>query len=456
MDDIVQTIALAGEFHAAGKLGPAEDLYRQVLAADARRIDARCGLGVLLSQTGRHDEALANLPCDVVMRSGSTLLLVALAGSLLATNDAAAAVPCLQQALKVDPTCPEAHNTLGAAYLEQGRILDAVLALRAAIQHRPAYPEAFYNLGRTLQAADMPADALSAYISALRFRPGYAPAMLNMGFALRDLGRLDEAASSFRKAMATRPGYAEAMHNLGVTLAEQGQAAMGVAWLRRAVETDSKNAAAHSALVYLMLFDPASTAEQRTAEAARWNERHAAALRPANPDFENARDPHRRLRVGYVSPDFRAHAECRFMLPLLQNHDTSQFEIHCYASVRKPDDITARMKQLACRWHDVRDVTDARLAEMIREDRIDILIDLTMHMQDNRLLTFARRPAPVQISWLAYPGITGLQTMDYHLTDNYLFPHTAAPPAAAPPERPLYLPDSWFCYQSASDLPDAD
>jgi protein O-GlcNAc transferase len=454
MDDLVQTIALAGEFHAAGKLGQAEDLYRQVLAADARRIDARCGLGVLLSQTGRHAEALANLPREVVVHSGSTLLLVALAGSLLATGDADAAVPCLQQALTVDPTCPEAHNTLGAAYLAQGRILEAVLALRAAIQHRPDFADAFYNLGRTLQAADMPADALAAYNSALRLRPGHFQALLNLGFALRALGRLDEAASSFRKAMATRPDYSEAMHNLGVTLAEQGQAATGVAWLRRAVETDPDNVAAHSALVYLMLFDPASTAEQLTAEAARWNQRHAVALRPANPAFETTRDPHRRLRVGYVSPDFRAHAECRFMLPLLAHHDVGQFEIHCYSSVRKPDDITARMKELAYRWHEVRDLSDARLAGRIREDRIDILIDLTMHMENNRLLTFARRPAPVQISWLAYPGTTGLPTMDYHLTDQHLFPPEAPSSAVASPERPLYLPDSWFCYQVAPDLPE--
>jgi protein O-GlcNAc transferase len=455
MNDLVQTIALAGEYHAAGKLGEAEALYRRVLAADPRRVDARCGLGVLLSQTGRHEEALKNLPGEVVMKSGSTLLLVALAGSRLATGDAEGAVMCLRQALAVDPSCPEAHNTLGAAFLAQGRILDAVLALRAAIEHRPAFPDAFYNLGRTLQAADMPTDALAAYSSALRYAPGHAPAHLNMGFALRDLGRLDDAAASFRRAMTSRPGYCEAMHNLGVTLAEQGQAATGVAWLRRAIETDPENAAAHSALVYLMLFDPASTAEQLTTEAARWNERHAAALMPANPVFENPRDPHRRLRVGYVSPDFRAHAECRFMLPLLENHDGAQFEIHCYSSVRKPDDITARMGRLAHVWHEVRDLTDAQLAGRIGEDRIDILIDLTMHMENHRLLVFARRPAPVQISWLAYPGTTGLRTMDYHLTDRHLVPPAAdssAPVASA--ERPLYLPDSWFCYQAAPDLPD--
>ena len=451
MDDLTQHIQTAGELHAAGKLGEAETLYRKILAAHPRRVDAQCGLGVLLSQTGRHDEALVFLPRDAVMRSGSTLLLVARAGSLLATGDAGAAETALCQALQIDPALPEAHNTLGATLLAQGRILDAVLALRTAIKYRPAYPEAFYNLGRTLYAADMPADAASAYAAAIRFRPGYAQAFLNLGFAQRDLGQLDEAASSFRRAMTVRPAYAEAMHNLGVTLAEQGQAASGVAWLRRAVATDASNMLAHSALVYLLLFDPASTPQLLAAEAAQWNQQHAAALPPAAPVFANDRDPHRLLRVGYVSPDFRAHAESRFLLPLLEHHDAAQFEIHCYSSVRKEDDFTARLRTLAHAWHDVRELSDAALAERIGADRIDILIDLTMHMENHRLLAFARRPAPVQISWLAYPGATGLPTMDYHLTDRFLHPPADAPPAA---ERPLRLPDSWFCYQPPADLPE--
>jgi predicted O-linked N-acetylglucosamine transferase (SPINDLY family) len=187
------------------------------------------------------------------------------------------------------------------------------------------------------------------------------------------------------------------------------------------------------------------------AKAAQWNQRHAAPLLAEHPVFAHDRAPHRKLRVGYVSPDFRAHAECRFMLPLLAHHDGTQFEIHCYSSVRKPDDITRRMQMQAHVWHEVRDLSDAALAERIREDRIDILIDLTMHMENHRLLVFARRPAPIQMSWLAYPGVTGLRTMDYHVTDKFLHPPEDAPPAV---ERPLYLPDCWFCYQPAADLPE--
>lgn len=459
MDEIADWIQTAATHHANGELGPAEQLYARVLERDPQRVEARCGMGVLLAQSGRHAAAVDMFPHDVVLRSGSTLLLVALAGSLIAQGRADDALAFLKQALVIDPTCPEAHNTLGVALAAQGRILEAAMALRTALQHRPAYPEAFYNMGRALYTGDMPTEALKAYDAALRLRPGYAQALLNKGFALRDLGRLDEAAAAFRLAMTTYPGYAEAMHNLGATLAQQGQVAEGIAWLRRAVKTDPHNMLAHSALVYLMEFDPASTPETLAAEQAQWHQRHAAGLEPAaGAVFENTRDPHRQLRVGLVSPDFRGHAECRFVLPLLAHLDSTQFEVHCYASVRKPDAVTERYQHLAHVWHEVKDLSDAALAERIRGDRIDVLLDLTMHMEDHRLLAFARRSAPVQISWLAYPGRTGLKTMDYHLTDKQLFPPLVVPPSggrpAPAPERPLYLPDSWFCYERDPDLPD--
>ena len=145
------------------------------------------------------------------------------------------------------------------------------------------------------------------------------------------------------------------------------------------------------------------------------------------------------------------------MLPLLEQHDRTQLEVHCYSSVRKPDAITARMQQLAGVWHDVRALSDEQLAGKIRDDRIDILIDLTMHMQDHRLRVFARKPAPVQMTWLAYPAGTGLSAIDYRITDAHLDP-PLAPGAESDgtgyPERPIRLPDSWFCYQPATDAPD--
>jgi predicted O-linked N-acetylglucosamine transferase (SPINDLY family) len=152
-----------------------------------------------------------------------------------------------------------------------------------------------------------------------------------------------------------------------------------------------------------------------------------------------------------VSPDFRDQAESFFVVPLLEAHDHDQFEIHCYASVAKPDAVTSRHRHAADVWHDVLALSHADLAQQIRDDAIDVLIDLTMHMQNHRLQVFARKPAPIQVTWLAYPGSTGLPTMDYRLTDRYLDPRELETPHYS--EESVWLPDSWCCYHPLTQEP---
>ena len=185
-------------------------------------------------------------------------------------------------------------------------------------------------------------------------------------------------------------------------------------------------------------------------EMRPFNQRFAQPLAGEIRPHANSRDPDRRLRIGYVSPDFYFQAECHFLLPLLQSHDRRNFEIHCYCSVRRPDHVTRRFKEHADVWHDVAAETDDRLAERIRGDQIDVLIDLTMHMRSNRLLLFARKPAPVQVTWLAYPGGTGLPTIDYRLTDAHLDPPDSDRHYA---EKSIRLPGCWCCYDPLSDAP---
>jgi predicted O-linked N-acetylglucosamine transferase (SPINDLY family) len=195
-------------------------------------------------------------------------------------------------------------------------------------------------------------------------------------------------------------------------------------------------------LAYALSFQ-AADADVVRAECERWYQRFGAALLPARPVFANDRQPQRRLKVGYVSPDFRDHCQSLFTIPLLTAHDRSAVEVFCYSSVLRPDARTRQIETLVEHWRDVRAQSDWALAERIRNDRIDVLVDLTMHMAGGRPLLFARKPAPVQIAWLAYPGTTGSAAMDYRLTD----------PRLDPPEFDRYyrelslrLPDSFWCY----------
>jgi predicted O-linked N-acetylglucosamine transferase (SPINDLY family) len=165
----------------------------------------------------------------------------------------------------------------------------------------------------------------------------------------------------------------------------------------------------------------------------------------------NDRSPQRRLRIGYVSPDFRFHPVGRFLLPLLETHDRGNFEIFCYASVDVPDALTDRCRAYTDAWRDVRDLSDEQLAQVVRRDRIDVLVDLTMHMAQNRLLLFARKPAPVQVTYLAYCGTTGLETMDYRLTDPHLDPPGGDERFYS--ERSVRLPETYWCYRPTIETP---
>ena len=222
--------------------------------------------------------------------------------------------------------------------------------------------------------------------------------------------------------MELKPDYAEAHINLGNALKDQGKLEEAIACWRRGLELKPHHAEMHSNLVYSQVFCPGYDAQSLYEEHDRWNHRHATPLQKFIRPHLNDRSPDRRLRVGYVSPDFRNHCQAFFTVPLFSAHDHEDFEIVCYSDVVRPDPVTQRLRSYADTWRSITGVNHEQVAQWIREDGIDILVDLTMHMARNRLLVFARKPAPVQACWLAYPGTTGVSTIDYRITDPYLDP----------------------------------
>jgi predicted O-linked N-acetylglucosamine transferase (SPINDLY family) len=186
-------------------------------------------------------------------------------------------------------------------------------------------------------------------------------------------------------------------------------------------------------------------------EQRRWEQRFGESLRRSICSHTNDRRPERRLRIGYVSPDFRFDSLAFFLTPLLENHDHRQLEIYCYSSVGRPDAVTQRLQKTADVWRDVRLLPDDQLAEQVRNDRIDILVDLSMHTTGNRLLAFARKPAPVQVSWLAYPGTTGMGAIDFRMTDACIDP--PGPAQNAPGGAAVWLSDAWCCYAPIGEFP---
>jgi protein O-GlcNAc transferase len=275
----------------------------------------------------------------------------------------------------------------------------------------------------------------------------------NAGVLLRTLGRFDEAEDMLRRGLQVNAQHAALHDNLGSVLKDVGDLDAAIACFRQSLLLEPNNAATHSNLAYALSFQ-ATQPQPILEECLRWNTRFSAAPRhePHGAPSRLAEQPDspRRLRIGYVSPDFREHCQTLFTTPLLSHHDHGAFEIYCYSSVERPDERTRRLAEYADVWRDVHTLDDTALADTIRTDHIDILVDLTMHMAKGRPLTFARRPAPIQVAWLAYPGTTGIDAMDFRIGDSRLDPpgfdgHYS--------ERTLRLPDSFWCYDPLTAEP---
>ncbi len=364
---------------------------------------------------------------------------------------------CYRQVLAAQPhhadvphLFAQAYLGLGAALKNQGRLDEALTAYRKAKEIDPDLIEATYNLGNALKALGRLDEAVAAYRHAICIRPGLLQAHCNLGNALCDQGKPDEAIAAFRQALRIKPDHANAHLNLGSTLLEQGKIDEAVAACREAIRLRPDFAEASSNLAFsLNLVDDISAGETFEAHRA-WDARHGRRA-PRSAAHANDRSIGRRLKVGYVSPDFRLHSVAYFLEPLLRSHDRNDVEVFCYSEVSAPDATTERFKGLADRWTTTVGMSDDALADVIRNDGIDILVDLAGHTAGNRLPVFARRPAPVQVTWLGYPNTTGLEAMDYRLIDGVTDPEGEADALAS--ETLVRLPGGFLCYGARDDAP---
>jgi predicted O-linked N-acetylglucosamine transferase (SPINDLY family) len=434
-----------------GRFAEAAEGYRRALQLGPNPAEVHTNLGVALARLGRLEEAAASYRRAVELRPDYAEAHSNLGNALQGQGKLEEAVASYRRALQLRPGYAKAHTNLGSALQKQGKLEEAAASHRRALQLRPDFAGAHNNLGSALAELGRPAEAAACCRRAVELRPDYAGAHNNLGSVLVDLGRLEEAAACHRRAVELQPDFADAHTNLGYALGEQGQIEEAITCYRRALHLKPDDPRVHSNLLFLLYFHPGYDARTIYAEHLHWNQRYAGPLAKSSPPHPNDRSPDRRLRIGYVSPDFRDHVDSYFTVPLLSNHDHGRFEIFCYAQVARPDAVTERLRGYADVWRDIVGLTDPQVADLVRHDRIDILVDLKLHTADNRLLVFARKPAPVQVAWLSYPGTTGLSAMDYRLTDPYLDPPGLFDDAYS--EESLRLPDTFWCYDPLTDRP---
>jgi protein O-GlcNAc transferase len=426
------------------------EVLEHAVALDPRYADAYNELGLARAESGSPEPAERAFRKAVSLRpdyweahNNLGLLLHRLARKEDAERS-------LRRALELAPRSPEVLKNLGVMLRAQGRAEEAVQAYRAALASAPAEPGILTNLGNALGDLSRTEEAIDCFRSAVAGAPGFADAYYNWGALLLRLRRLHEAADKFRAALAVDPGLGEAEGGLASVLQDMGLVDEAVAAGRRALGLRPDDADMHSQLLFSLLHMSAMNPRQILDEHREWARRHAERISSRSVGHANARDPRRRLRIGYVSGDFRRHSVAQFFEPVLAEHDREGFEIFCYHNLPSADETTGRLRRLADGWREIAALGDDATASLIRADRIDVLVDLSGHTKYNRLLVFAREPAPVQVTWLGYPETTGLVAVGYRISDT-----TADPPEKGnlATETLVRLPDGFHCYRPPAEAP---
>ena len=429
-----------------GQLDEAIGAFGEALARQPASAEAHNNLGNSLHELGRFDEAIDHCRRAIALKPDFVQAHYNLGNALKDRGDFSEATAAYRRSIELDSAFASGHNNLGIALAEQKQYDEAIAAFRMALLHDPGLHKAHNNLGLALVQLRRINEAIASYRSALALAPDYFDAHVNLGLAYREKGQYDDSIAHSRRALELKPDSAEAANNLGSALKDQGLIVEGIAAQRRSLQFKPDSAKVHSNVILALYLDPAQDSRTIGEEQQRWNERFGrpAERTPLPHDWD--RNPARRLRIGYVSPDFRDHVVGRNLVPLFREHEGEQFEILCYSETRRTDGLTAQFRQRASEWRNTADMPDKAMAEMIRRDRIDILVDLAQHTADNRLAAFAYQPAPVQVSFAGYPAGTGLETIRYRISDSWLEGGEKMLDAGLRMQDGVFLIDSFWCY----------
>ncbi|MFZ6781146.1 tetratricopeptide repeat protein [Undibacterium sp. Ji83W] len=396
-------------------LDEAEYHYKQTIAADSGNFSAYCNLGMICKERGKFDEA------EIYFHD----------------------------ALKINELHVETRNNLGLILQEKNKLEEAALCFQFILKIRPDFADAYGNLGDIYKKQSRLEDAEKCYKTAISLQPDVARYHCNLGIVYHETARYLEATASYQRSLSLDANSLNLFSNMGNTYSDRGMRVEAEQSYRKALEIKPDHAETYGNLLFLLNYDPDRSAEQIFAEYQAYDEKYARQHQDTWQVFSNDRNPQRRIKVAYVSPDFRRHSVQYFLEPLLAHHDRQAFELFAYAELKYEDEVSARYKSYIDHWIPTAGLSDTALTERIRADGIDILIDLAGHTGSNRLQVFARKPAPIQISWLGYGYTTGLKAIDYFLTDDTCAPSGAEAVFA---EKLWRLETPSFAYRPADGM----
>ncbi|MDP6673842.1 MAG: tetratricopeptide repeat protein [Gammaproteobacteria bacterium] len=442
----------------AGQPDQAQQICNQVLATEPGNAGAYNVLGGIAVQQGRPELAVGYFSKAIELDSSQPSFHQGLGIAYCNLGQLPDAVPCFRQAIALDPKDPAAHSNLGNCFQQGGDLAEATRSYRKAISVNSTYLPAYLNLAGILDQQRDHKTAVKTYEKALRAgadTPENQASLVllhhRLGLALRQLEQTDEAIVHYNQAIARQPDFALAHNSLGGALLARNDLDAAMDCFRKALEIEPGNSRVHSNLLLTMNYFSGVTQKQLYEESLKFDSQHARGLLQGRKPFRNSRNKKKVLRIGYLSPDFREHSVAFFTRKLPGQHNREAVTVYCYADVDRPDDLTGQFQTQTDHWLSITAMENDEVAARIRQDGIDILIDLAGHTANNRLLVFARKPAPIQVSWLGYPNTTGIKVMDYRLTDAVADPNGDADPLHA--EKLVRLEHGFLCYQNDESIP---
>ena len=434
--------------HQAGDLTSAAAIYRQVLEAQPDHADALHLVGVVAYQQGAHRDAIESIQKAIELAPASAAYYNNLGAAQRELNLFDDAIASFQRAADLDANYVEARFNLGNVLQAARRLDEAVAAYRTVLAMQPQHVHALSNLGAVFQTQSDLARATECYQRVLAIDDKNADSWHNLGLCLDAQDRLTEAEESFRRALACRPAFADAYNSLGSALRIQGRNDDARDCFEQALELAPDHRLAQSNALMVLDYAADVSPQEIFEHRCRWGDAVAGQF-PPQTAHTNRVDADRPLRIGYISPDFRQHAVASFIEPILSHHG-DEFVTICYADVPNPDSVTARLQALVGTWRNIVGRTDEQVARQIVEDGIDILVDLAGHTAGNRLRVFARKPAPVQVTYLGDSTTTGLAAMDYRISDVWADPWYVANVCR---ETLIRLPGGFLCFRPSEAAP---
>jgi predicted O-linked N-acetylglucosamine transferase (SPINDLY family) len=433
---------LAAALRGQGLLDAALMCYRRALTLQPDLIDVHNDVATVLQQLGQLDEAIAAYRRVIALRP-SVDVFINLGRVLESQGKFGDAIDCYREAVAANPNNAELQSCLGIALAKHGDLDQAIICYRRAIALQPNSAAGHVNLGVALYVQGRYDDAIACHRQALALNPNFTMAYNNLGAALKQRGDLSAAVVNYRQALALQADFPGAYCNLSTALKDQGNIAEAIDCLQRALALAPNHVEAHSDYLLAVQYLADYPREKLFAEHVAFGERFEAPLRPYWPQHARDGDAQRRLKIGFVSGDLRTHPVGFFLLNVLRHIDRQAFDITLYPSNGSSDQLTEQLRALEFTWTPLTGLSDDEAARRIRTDHIDILVDLSGHTGDNRLLVFARKPAPLQVAWLGYWATTGLQAIDYILCDHHSIPEGEAQFFV---EQPWYLPNTRLCF----------